>query len=236
MDSEARPTDQSESSRSASQNLGSDRAREPTRHRKRSPPTGGWASYRSSLSDLKARGPIRLRSGPRDTCSQTRGRAAFRPGEGWNRGRALSSDSSAWRPPSRIRVGRMRFCRPTATLRDSSIARSPLTSRRSPPNSTRRRTAPNWVSGAASPANSSLARPRPPPSSRTFSPPDPSPSAEAAPRGALCLPSRAWARRSWCTPRRAGAPSRRRPAQYSRSARCSAAPSTSRAPCYGAET
>ena len=55
MDSEARPTDQSESSRSASQNLGSDRAREPTRHRKRSPPSGGWASYRSSLSDFRAR-------------------------------------------------------------------------------------------------------------------------------------------------------------------------------------
>ena len=54
MDSEARPTDQSESSRSASQNLGSDRAREPTRHRKRSPPSGGWASYRSSLSNLRA--------------------------------------------------------------------------------------------------------------------------------------------------------------------------------------
>ena len=63
MDSEARPTDQSESSRSASQNLGSDRAREPTRHRKRSPPSGGWASYRSSLSDLRR--PItRLASEP----------------------------------------------------------------------------------------------------------------------------------------------------------------------------
>ena len=30
-------------------------SREPTRHRKRSPPSGGWASYRSSLSDLRPR-------------------------------------------------------------------------------------------------------------------------------------------------------------------------------------